>query len=270
MAIIKKPTLEKQVAKLYWAHYRRAQNSYAGGENTMRVLTGGPAAGTITKLLYVTQWHKGHKNTGANLDVTVTVQPTWDRSVQVRGLSVVDGLLTTHAGRVVRQGDVDTYPCTWLRRGNGLAVRAESGWIARDRATGATYHLVGGTSAKAAAALRRKAKIQAGTAERRARLARLVDQLARQDVSEYGAVEVTRADSLRAGNCVPGTDEFINTCFPNRKSATIAEISAAVGRVDVITLSEAKLTLARQIGAACLAAIRRTKQLQRLDTVAVA
>ena len=88
-------------------------------------------------------------------------------------------------------------------------------------------------------------------------------RLAAHDLSGIGEVVVTRQDSLRAGNCVPGTDEFIDTFFHSRRSATIAEIIAAVGQTDLAALDEARLTLARQIGAACLVAIRRAKQEMR-------
>jgi hypothetical protein len=88
---------------------------------------------------------------------------------------------------------------------------------------------------------------------------RLTEKIARYDLSDVGGVEVTRQDSLRAGNCEPGTDQFIATFFPDNDSATIADIASAVGRFDITTLQGERLTLARQITAACLAAIRRAR-----------
>jgi hypothetical protein len=151
-------------------------------------------------------------------------------------------------------------------------MRHESGWIAFHRDSGTAYHLPGGSATDAVARLRRKLRNLAipqeeknarGRLRARAkeeRLQRFLQRLARHDFQGVGQVIVTREDSLRAGNCVPGTDEFIDRVFPNRRSATIEQIVGVGGQTDLSNLNESELTLARQIGAACLMAIRRSKR----------
>jgi hypothetical protein len=90
-----------------------------------------------------------------------------------------------------------------------------------------------------------------------------VEKLARHDLADVGDIAVTRRDSIKAGNCEPGTDEFIDLFFPGRTSATIAEIAGAAGRVEITSLDQARVTLARQIASACLAAIRRHRRERR-------
>ncbi len=42
---------------------------------------------------------------------------------------------------------------------------------------------------------------------------------------QFADVEVTVADSLAAGNCVPGTEDFRSREFPEKKSATVKQLS---------------------------------------------
>lgn len=267
-----KQSVEEEVRNLFQTNYRLTRSGWVGGESRIEVTNGDEpgASATTTKV-----WHKKHAWSGTNLDVRITIARAWRRSVRARGLAVLDGLLTTHAGPVTRRGDVEAYPAKWVRQGRGLSVRPESGWIARHRPSGTSYHQAGGDAARAVAGLRRKMRVQSIPQEerdarrrrhqetRQAKLERLVGQLARQDLSDVADVVVTRHDSLRAGNCEPGTDQFIDTFFPDRASATIVEIAAAAGRTDPAGLDEQHLTLARQIAAACLAAIRRHRRERR-------
>jgi len=262
----KKQSVEEEVSVLFRDNYRLATSGWVGGENRITVSIGDePFAFARSHKV----WQRTHAWSGTDLEVGFTISRSWRRSIRVRGLSILDGLLTTHVGPVSRAGEIEAYPATWVRQGRGLSVRAESVWIALHRPSGTTYHVPGGDAARAVAALRRKMRSQAIPQEekdersrrsqeaRQARLERLVGKLTRHDLSDVTDVVVTRADSLRAGNCEPGTDEFIDRFFPDRTSATIAEIAEAVGRTDHTSLDERRLTLARQLAAACLAAIRR-------------
>lgn len=266
--------IEEEVRSLFRAHYRLASSGWVGGENRIDVVLGDKPKATAESRKV---WHHKHAWSGTNLDVSITISPTWRRSVRARGLVVLDGLLTTHAGPVTRQGDIEAHPAAWVRQGRGLSIRPESGWIAYHRPSGTSYHLPGGDAARAVTGLRRKMRNQAVPQEerderrrrsqeaRQARLERLVEKLARHDLSDVADVAVTRQDSMKAGNCEPGTDQFIDKFFPDRASATIAEIAAAVGRTDLKSLDEQHLTLARQIAAACLAAIRRHRRERRAE-----
>ena len=263
-----KQTVEQEVSGLYRTLYRLATSGWVGGENSIEVVIDDEPKATAKS---TTVWHRKHSWSGTNLNVQITISRNWRRSVRARGLAVLDGLLTTHAGPVTRRGDIEAYPATWVRQGRGLSIRPESGWIAYHRESRTSYHLPGGDGARSFTALRRKMRNQAVLQEekderrrrrqesRRARLERLVAKLARHDLADVGEVVVTRQDSLKAGNCEPGTDEFIDEFFPDRTSATIAEIAASVGHTDLTELNEQHLTLARQIAAACLVAIRRQR-----------
>lgn len=262
----------REVEVLYRRHYRLAASGWVGGNNRITVeIAEEPNADVTSRKV----WHRRRNWSGTDLEVRLAIGSDWRRSVADRGLAVLDGLLTTHAGSVVADGEIEAFPASWIRRGRGLSVRAETGWIARHRPSGTAYHLPGGEAAEAVAALRRKLRGQAiPQAEKderrrlrneahRDRLHRLFEKLARHDLAEVGEVVVTRRDSIKAGNCEPGTDQFIDEFFPGRASATIAEIATTVGRVDVTNLDEVRLTLARQIASACLAAIRRRRRERR-------
>ena len=41
---------------------------------------------------------------------------------------------------------------------------------------------------------------------------------------KYGDVEITRADSLNAGNCDSGTDDFIETNLQGRTSVKVSDL----------------------------------------------
>ncbi len=264
------------VRAAFFANYRLATSSWVGGENEIQVVVADiPHAVSRSE----TVWHRKHAWKGTNLSVEIAVSRSWRRTVQARGLTVVDGLLTTHARRLKSDGEVVVYKASWIRQGRGLAVRAESGYLAHHPPSSTSYHCVGETARRAAAGLRRKLLSQAipqGERDertrrrreaRRASLERMVRRLQEHELDDLGGVVVHREDSLRARNCEPGTDAFIDAFFPDRSSATIAEIALAVCGQDLDPgkLTGERLVLARQIGAACLAAIRRVRRERRGD-----
>ena len=268
------PKTAASVRVAFFANYRHATSSWVGGENEIQVVVAdNPHAVSRSK----TVWHRKHPWKGTNLSVEFAISRSWRRTVQARGLAIVDGLLTTHARRVKSDGEVVVYKASWIRQVRGLAVRAESGYFAHHPPSGTSYHCVGETARRAAAGLRRKLRSQAisqGERDertrrrreaRRASMERMVRRLQDRELDDLGGVVVLREDSLRARNCEPGTDAFIDAFFPDCSSATIAEIAAAVGGLDLDPgkLSGERLVLARQIGAACLAAIRRARRERR-------
>jgi ribosomal protein S21 len=245
------------------------------------VRTGTPAASQTTEEGWIDYKSRGYKRGIVGEAVTLTIPTDWGTRVRLAGLAVLDGMLTLDAERLPTTGNVEVYRAVWARQGRGVSLVTERGYIARHTPSGTTYHSTDGDPEKALSGLKRKvaaqgipAAVREGQrAERAAQralrqaasLARLVERLARWDLAEIEHVEVTRADSLRAGNCVPGTDAFIDRYgFDGRTSATIGEIVNAVGRRDVASLGAKDLELARQLAAACLHAVRRDKQARRL------
>jgi hypothetical protein len=242
-------------------------------------------------------WRRGIKSQ----EITVTIPLRWDARVNARGLAVVDGLLTLDAEPVKGPPEgIELYRATWARQGRGLELGRECGIIARHTESGTTYHstaqekatppkgmasyayVLVPSSKAAVAGLKRKLAAQGIPAEvrqaraqaaatkraetRAAQLTRLIDRVMRHDLSEVAHVVVRRDHSITAGNCEPGTDEFIGRFFPDRgrdSQATIGEIAARVALTDPAKLAGADLTLARQLAAACLVAIRRDKQARR-------
>lgn len=294
-------TISGVVGSLLNANYRNATSSWAGGETENLVtLNDCPfAAADTTKV-----WSRNGKWSGQNLRHRVQVSPRWLDQIQGRGLGVVDGLVTTHAESMDAPDGFEAFRATWVRQGRGMEIRTESGCIARHVASGTTYHSTKMLSAPADPAvdgyrgtklvpdvkaaisgLRRKLTTQAiptdvraerrnaaqqGRLERQAsQLARLVERVMAWDMAEIQHVTVSRRDSLKTGNCVPGTDDFISRYFPERDgdaepSATIGEIAARIGRIDPGSLKGKDLTFARQLAAACLQGIRRDRQARRL------
>ncbi|MHB8397394.1 MAG: hypothetical protein ACYDCI_00445 [Candidatus Limnocylindrales bacterium] len=259
-------------------HYRCAESRWAGGE-TSNHITLSDAAGASAETRKV--WSKNGKWSGSNLYRRINVSPRWRREVYERQLAVVDGLVTTHAAPIESPEGTELYRATWVRQSRGRSFQPESGIIARHTASDTAYHSPGADPRRAVAGLKRKltaqgvpadvrhARAQGAAAKRAehraAQLQRLVDRVRAHDLGEVADVVVRRDDSLRAGNCGPGTDQFIDRFFADRSpdsSATIGEIARRVGAADHAMLAP-NLTLARQLAAACLIAIRRDKQARR-------
>jgi hypothetical protein len=198
--------------------------------------------------------------------------------VHARGLDVIDGLLTTHAELIEIVDGVEVFRASWIRQGRGLSIHSESGFISRSQ--NLTFH--GSTVKSVISGIRRKLTMQGmdpailtarrteAAAKRATRAAAQIDKLislislvSRWDLAKIGHVRVTRRDSLKAGNCVSGTDEFITRFFPDRSpdsETTIAEMVERSALVKPVDPTGNKLTLARQIAAACLIAIRRDRR----------
>ncbi|MHB8397393.1 MAG: hypothetical protein ACYDCI_00440 [Candidatus Limnocylindrales bacterium] len=251
-------------------HYHCA-SAASGGETTNYVTLSDDAGATATAH---EEWSPDGTWNLTSLYRRINVSPRWKAEVYERKLAVVDGLVTTHATPIESPEGVEVYRATWIRQSRGLSVQSESGAIARHTASRTTCRspapevAVAGLqrllAAQAAAShARAVAAAIERAAHRAAQLRRLVDRAGAPEVAE---VVVRRDDSLRAGNCEPGTDEFIGQFFRDLcpdSSATVGEIARCVGAADFPIVVGADFTLARQLAAACLVAIRRDKQARR-------
>lgn len=256
-------------------HYRCAASSWAGGDTYNTITFGAPAARATADRV----WSRNGKWSGHDCRRSVTVPTDWITAVHARGLAVCDGLVTLDARPLPAPTGTELYAAVWVRQGRGMEIRAERGWIARDVPTGTTYH--GTTTDRATlTGLRRKLTAQgvppevrdarrAESARKRAeraaaQISRLVDRVRRHDLGALAGVEITPADSLRAGNCRPGTEEFAARYFPSRASVTIGELARALADRPAAV----DITLARQVAAACLVAIRRDRNARRVLALA--
>jgi hypothetical protein len=264
-------------------HYKAMDFRTAAQGSTWAIKVGEPSISSDTDEGWIDYKRHGWRRGIKSQKIVITIPLRWDSRVADRGLAVVDGLLTLDADSIKAAPDgVELYRAVWARQGRGLAIDRERGVIARHTESGTTYHSHDDDPKKAIAGLKRKmtaqgvpsdvrrARSQAAATTRAARraeqLGRLIDRVRAYDLSEIDHVVVTRRDSIRAGNCEPGTDAFIDRFFPDRdvdSEATIGEIASRIGRLDAAILAAADITLARQLAAACLVAIRRDKSARR-------
>ena len=114
------------VRAAYRANYRLANSCWVGGENSVEVVVARtPEVVSESR----TVWHRRHAWKGTNLVVKVAVSPTWSRTVEARGLAVLDGLLTTHARRVKKEGEITTL----LAQHHRTFTRTEVGFLSHLR-----------------------------------------------------------------------------------------------------------------------------------------
>ena len=107
--------------------YRRTESAWAGGEHHtgVRVADFVAASGTSEKV-----WHQKRAWSGTNSAHTLTVRRDWLSRVERAGLATLDGLLTLDAERV----DDGLWKAVWVEQSTGFGLRAERGYIARNRA----------------------------------------------------------------------------------------------------------------------------------------
>jgi hypothetical protein len=280
------PTLADRLDSHRRERVRRAflDTGFSAGPDARIEVEFGPPAYSVQ---HGREWRSGRGGFGwvtTDTTIVLTVPERWGPTVQDRGLDTTAGLMTLAADPCewVAQRDgnhIAIYRCVWLRQGRGYALVTERGLIAKS-ASGVSYHQAGSEDInRVVRALRRKLTVQgvtpderreqtarrnAARAERRAReLAALVDRVARWELTGISEVVVTRDDSLSVGNCVPGTDAWIDRYLGGRESTTVGEIASAVGRIDPARLSAADVETARSLAAACLHAIRRDKSARR-------
>lgn len=249
------------------------------GAADIRVEFGAPGASQSTTEGWIDYKSRGYKRGIVGESVRVSVPADW--GTRVRPLDDTAGLLLLDAERLPTWGQVEVYRAVWARQGRGVSLVVERGHLARHTPTGISFHSTDADPERALRGLKRQVtaagvapEVRDAARRERARLraerqasqlARLIEKVRRYDLSEVELVAVTRQDSLRAGNCIPGTDAFIDRFgFDGRESATIGEIARAVGLRGIEELSGADLTLARQLAAACLVAIRRDRAARRV------
>jgi len=166
--------------------YSRSTSSWAGGHHYVEVDIGDAP---IAKCSSDRVWSRNKKWSGTNSSACLSITP---RCYEAFGSNLIIGGLITLDCEVV---GVREYRAMWAEQGKGFALKVVQGWIIRG------YHVEGGTLEAA----RRKAE-----KARRERLA--VRQVAKLGMAgvDLSQVMVTRADSIRAGNCPAGTASFIN------------------------------------------------------------
>jgi hypothetical protein len=227
-----------------------------------------------------TKWVSGRRGYGHVTDgqtISATIQTGWGRKVYDAGLSELDGLVTLSAELRRTEGEISIYRAYWVRQGRGYDLVAEGGYIATMVDSDGRRHSYHSTVSEAGAlvGLRRKRKplaereaVATKTAEtrqanRERKIAALISRISRWDFAGIEHVVVTRHDSIQAGNCVPGTDAFIDRFAPGRDQATLGELAGLLRSSTLSDLSNTDPTLARKLAASCLVAICRDKAASR-------
>lgn len=169
--------------------YRRASSRWAGGDHYIELQIGdAPQASGWSQRV----WSSNGKWSGNDSNASLTITARCLRALEGRVL--LGGLLTVDCEPVAPR----EYRAVWVEQGPGFGLKLVHGWIIRRQHVRAT------TLERA----RKKAK-----GEREAQARHLWEQ--RQRVVELGddlaTIEVTRADSLAAGNCKAGTDNFVRS-----------------------------------------------------------
>ena len=207
--------------------------SYSGN-TTATIHYGEPAAETATSR--GEQYSRSCTYVKTDCSHHITVAPDWFASVHLRGISRVDGLLTLAAEPVDAEG-YTVYRASWLRS-KGKRLAAEHGFIAMEGHRVAHAR----TESGAKAILTRRAnEIKYSRNEHKIRTA-----LHEMRLNGYAQIIVSISDSIAAGNCLAGTEQFRDRHLPGRTTATIEEI-LSVDSMRGLAIN------------ACLRAIRRAK-----------
>jgi hypothetical protein len=166
------------------------------------------------------------------LAVRVQVPREWLRTVERRGLAMVDGLLTLEARHLDRVGDVDLYAAAWVERGRGYSATIERGVLAISGEV--SYH-----GADAAGALRGIVRKRAGVPVAPPRL----------PVRRYPDLRVSLADVRQVGACESGIRSWCHATGMSdaldRGWATVAELAPAYERMPARELRAAVMLAAR-------------------------
>lgn len=149
--------------------------------------------------------------------IVATVCPNWQETVENKGLTSIHGIVTLAAQIVEneREGE-EIFRAIWARKTKGANLSREEGYIIRRGAEIAHGATISGTRAVLS---RRETEKKLDRIE-----GEILRRLENNQLNGASDLAVTIGDSLRAGNCEPGTLAFRDRHFPNRESATVKEV----------------------------------------------
>lgn len=149
--------------------------------------------------------------------IVANVRADWPESVAAKGLASIHGIVTLAAQSVEneREGE-EIFRAIWVRKGQGAKLIREEGYIIRRGAEVAHGQTIAGTRA---VLTRRETEKKLDRIE-----GEILRRLENNQLNGASDLLVTVGDSLRAGNCEPGTLAFRDKHFPDRESATVKEV----------------------------------------------
>jgi hypothetical protein len=178
-----------------------------------------------------TVWHSKKTRSGTLSTHRITVPATWARRVASRGIALVDGCLTLDAKAIPRRkrGELaEAYEAMWCRQGRGTSLVEERGVIGRLSPAHPWVH--GQTVAQVARTSRRRGAAHADEQRAEARRAAIErgDWAAAWPGVDLDGVEVSWADSARAGNCETGSRGWVARHLPEYADADAAPATAVL------------------------------------------
>lgn len=222
----------KTRAELVRTHYRET-SSRIGGERTIDIPVGEePQASGVSK----TVWHNTQNWRGTNSHLSVAFSPTWFTDVKLAGLSVIRGLVTTHA----KQIEDDLWEAAWVQQGTGFTLKVGRGFIARSADGTTLSHGSNPVSARRSAHLQSPLGVQEkeAAAARRTKAAekRQADLADALDAGEFDHVAVTFTNARQAGLCAPGIRSWLAKHFgsPDCPELRIGQIRTIDDQTDLV------------------------------------
>ncbi len=188
--------------------YRTPSGRWAGGNAEIHVSESPTpsARGESRKA-----WSSNGKWSGHNVTFSVAIQYGWRKLPA--NIRIAGNLLTTQT-REIEDG---LYEASWIEQGKGFNLKSVSGFIAVRGDV-----VMHGKTLKAIAK-QVNLKEQAQEAERLAPLVK--DTPACVLCATFPSLEIRFSDSITGGNCIPGTESWIEKNFPRRKSGKLQELT---------------------------------------------
>lgn len=263
MSALTPTTRERLISAYLRCGYRRARGKVGGQHRvSVSVREHDVFAWTTTEKAWGRRHRRGFTPCGINSEHHLAVLANWGRAVYARGLAIVDGMLTMSAAKVRRSKvmpfpeGMEVFEAAWVRQGRGTGLKLQRGYIARDLQSGITIHVEPEVShpsrcdfpspahraeyvgrwqytwakwmpATIARRVRQADRHKAALANATPSAARLLALFEPDDLDKV----VTTSHSVKAGNCISGTRDWVARHFPGRRSATIRELLVKAAEV---------------------------------------
>lgn len=190
--------------------YRTSQSVWAGGNNYLIV------GFEIATCGYSEQvWSRNRKWRGNNSYQKFGVQKGWIHKVYEQGIAFAGGMLTTHAVKIRE----NVWEADWVVQGRGFGLNVQKGVIKK---VGDSY-----IHAKDEASADRIAKKRIELEILEAKKTKISAWLRNATVEEikikFANIYIKKEDSIKAGNCETGTQNWIDLHFPNLEKVKISD-----------------------------------------------
>lgn len=178
---------KKQFRAVHKANYKIANGSWAGGNNSWHFELTDTESECSAEAESERVWSTNGKWSGLDCDFRFCLH----KSVIVNDMIACAGLLNIFAEKIAK----NAYRAKWLQQSRGFGFKVVDGWIIRG------VHV---TAKDQAAAFKKVAAMRAKSAK----VLRIKRIAKRANIAKYAQIWVGVNDSIKAGNCSQGTDQF--------------------------------------------------------------